>query len=676
MDLLSLREIGEGHGRGLSLSPNGEFLAFELHQSDVETNAYRVAWFVAPTASGAPPINVGDAGDAELFRLGEPDGTINGAWYTTTPKWSQDSKWIIYRRKVDGEIQLWRSSRDGLHQEQLTTNSGDVEDFTLTADGTAILFATDASRKHLQDAVRKESRTGYLFDYERRWATQSGKPYREQYAITGGQPLIWSYDLDSGTERPATKKESEAYALLLEPPDSDEPLLGARSIRRTADGDRVAWLQPTDPREQGIDPPLTVYAVRDGLDNEPVQCTAGECTGLMETRHFLGGLWWNDAGDEIYFVRKEGSAYSERALYSWRIGEDSVQRLLTTDEWISGCTRSGARALCFRQPPDHPRTIVSIELSNGLMTTLVDPNPEFRNLRLGEVERMVWSTATGESTFGFLIKPLDYEPNRRYPLVIVGYLARYALRGGVGSEFPVHQLAANGFAVLVYERPVDRRMRALEADLTALAIHDWGPAMYDYRTPLALFEAAIDKLDEQGIIDATRVGIAGLSNGSIHAGYSIVHSTRFAAAVVAASEQSPASYFLSGVNGAFRRDLQNKTGFGRPDRADAWKWRHVSKALNAGLVNTPLLIQSSDFEHLRSLQDVITLVEAGKPVEMFVFPDEHHVKWQPVHRYAAYERSYDWFNFWLREKEDPDPEKADQYARWRSMRNGRAIQSQ
>jgi hypothetical protein len=80
------------------------------------------------------------------------------------------------------------------------------------------------------------------------------------------------------------------------------------------------------------------------------------------------------------------------------------------------------------------------------------------------------------------------------------------------------------------------------------------------------------------------------------------------------------------------------------------------------------LIQTSDFEHIRALQDVITLTEAHKPVEMHVFPNEYHVKWEPVHRLTAYERSLDWFNFWLREVEDPDPKKAAQYQRWRQLK--------
>jgi hypothetical protein len=31
----------------------------------------------------------------------------------------------------------------------------------------------------------------------------------------------------------------------------------------------------------------------------------------------------------------------------------------------------------------------------------------------------------------------------------------------------------------------------------------------------------------------------------------------------------------------------------------------------------------------------------------------------------------DWFNFWLRDNDDPDPAKAEQYKRWRKLRQAK-----
>ncbi len=67
-------------------------------------------------------------------------------------------------------------------------------------------------------------------------------------------------------------------------------------------------------------------------------------------------------------------------------------------------------------------------------------------------------------------------------------------------------------------------------------------------------------------------------------------------------------------------------------------------------------------------QTYAALEQLGKPVELFIYPDELHVKNQPMHRFEIYERNVDWFNFWLRGVEDSDPAKQDQYRRWHSLR--------
>lgn len=44
------------------------------------------------------------------------------------------------------------------------------------------------------------------------------------------------------------------------------------------------------------------------------------------------------------------------------------------------------------------------------------------------------------------------------------------------------------------------------------------------------------------------------------------------------------------------------------------------------------------------------------------------IGWQPQHKLAVAERTIDWFNFWLNDKEDSASEKTDQYQRWRALR--------
>lgn len=176
---------------------------------------------------------------------------------------------------------------------------------------------------------------------------------------------------------------------------------------------------------------------------------------------------------------------------------------------------------------------------------------------------------------------------------------------------------------------------------------------------------ALDQLERRGLVDNARIGITGLSSGASIAEQALVFTNRFVAASTAYSNLSPFSYYT----------MQSKTlretlyaGLHPFSQAGLAMWRERSSGFNPGKVNEPYLLQVADREYLMTLQNYVDLKDAGNPIELLIFPDEYHVKWQPVHRLAIYNRNIDWMNFWLQGREDPAPKKAKQYKRWRLMR--------
>src|SRR3546814_19482969 len=67
-------------------------------------------------------------------------------------------------------------------------------------------------------------------------------------------------------------------------------------------------------------------------------------------------------------------------------------------------------------------------------------------------------------------------------------------------------------------------------------------------------------------------------------------------------------------------------------------WDRMSLVRNAQRVRFPLLFEAADDEFRAAVESVTALREAGKPADLFVFPGEYHIKWQPAHRMDAYER--------------------------------------
>jgi hypothetical protein len=97
-------------------------------------------------------------------------------------------------------------------------------------------------------------------------------------------------------------------------------------------------------------------------------------------------------------------------------------------------------------------------------------------------------------------------------------------------------------------------------------------------------------------------------------------------------------------------------------------WAPMSVRQNARSIDVPILMQMADEEYLGALESFQALRQNHKPAALYVFPDEHHVKWQPAHRLAAYTRSLDWFAYWLDGLKDPDPSKTTQYEAWDALK--------
>ena len=183
----------------------------------------------------------------------------------------------------------------------------------------------------------------------------------------------------------------------------------------------------------------------------------------------------------------------------------------------------------------------------------------------------------------------------------------------------------------------------------------------DWSGPTASIEAAIDELSGRGIIDRERVGIAGFSHGEEIAGYAVLHTNRFRAAIGAAL-YDPCFYFIGG--NAWWSAFESVGLGGWPEGKTKSNWNEIDMPAHADRIHTAILENTSDTEFLIYLPLYRSLVDLGKPVELYIYPQELHVRNQPRHRLEIYERNLDWFGFWLKGEENGDPAKSEQYRRW------------
>jgi len=643
-DLVRLRDIGpvdpnQQYGGLFSVSPDGKHAAFQLRRADPVTNSYCLAMIVVDLRAGGKAVVV-DRGGTFLRLRYDFRGKArfpSGFADPVTPRWSPDGKWLVFRKRDGAAVQLWRVMADGSASAPVTESRDDIDDFRISADGRSIVYASRPGFREASADIEREGLSGFHYD-DRFAPSASTRPFVPAPVAR----LVTVLDIAASTTRPATPAE----ARMLDQPVMQE---GNWTEARSAAGAR-AFLQVPVP---------TLYPSRGRLaatiGGRVLACDASECRDASFP-------WW--VGDTVRFIRREGWAGGATAVYAWRPGAPQVRLLYRTEDLLLSCVPTDGKLTCLREGATQPRRLERLDLKSGRRELVFEPNPEFADLRLGRVERLYLRNRFGIASFADLVLPVGYVPGRRYPLVAVQYTSRGFLRGGTGDDYPIQAFANRGFAVLSFDRPAIIGLKAAP-DLIAIErmnLRDF----VDRRSILDSLEVAVRTVIARGIADPARIGITGLSDGASTAGFALLHSRLFSAYAMSSCcwDTNLAMRFGPAAASEFYAMGYPKA---TDDSAAARAfWQQIALSPNAQNIRAPILAQVADDELLSALQSFTALRELDRPIDLFVFPDEHHVKWQPAHRLAVYTRALDWFDFWLNGIAAPGREV--EVGRWQKMR--------
>jgi len=306
--------------------------------------------------------------------------------------------------------------------------------------------------------------------------------------------------------------------------------------------------------------------------------------------------------------------------------------------------------------------IVANDPHTGQKSLVMDLNPQFQNLALARVEEIAWKDAHGTEVKAGLYWPPDYVAGKKYPLVIQTHgwdPDRFWIDGPWATTFAAQPLAGQGFFVLQVPELADPK--------------DWHLAETPQEAPwaMAAYEGAIDYLDRRELIDRDRVGITGFSRTFWYVTYTLTHSKHhFAAADIADGVDYGYFQYLAFSNADQGSASEYEQVYGGPPVGRGLsQWLKQSPAFLMDKIETPLRIQALYPTSLLSDWHWYTgLLQLGKPVEMIYIPEGTHILEKPWDRMISQQGNVDWFCFWLKGQEDPDPTKAEQYARWRELR--------
>ena len=672
-DLASVVDVG-GYTGVISVSPDGARVALLEQRPNLAEDDFDQTWVVVSVAGDAAPIRAADGGPVILnYRQ---RAKINGAKPDIEAKWSPDGAWFAYPKITDGVVQLWRTSRDGGVTEQLTFGSrsvvssdGNEATFLWSDDGSKLFYRLGRDMTAAAALRAREGRRGYLFDerysagyrevpaFRRCEGNRYGQVSPEREACTID---TWIVDPATGAARAATPAEDDWYRKRREELGVFRiyPSLGAGVRIRLRQNDRLAaWIENEDPERYTGMAPLVRLAARPAGADHAIRCPHEACRGHY--RRSPSDLWVFD--DAVLFLRRQGHNRSVTALYAWAPGANKLRTVLETDDKLYGCALANGELVCLHEGWTSPRKIVAVNVQTGALRTVHDPNPQTRDRVFTNVEKLEFEDRFGNPAHGHLVYPRGYKAGKRYPLVIVQYRSNGFLRGGVGDEYPIHPLAEAGFLVLSFDRPSSLQRLEKTKDILDETSDQF---FYDRDQALSALHNVVDPLVERGLVDADRIGLTGLSDGVSTVAYALVHSAdRFATVIGSAGFVGhPTSYFLSTAWGRrYRRGL-----LGHPSTSID-KWRRLTPADQVGDIDVPVLVHAAYHEFLGGIVTHAVLEDAGKAIEMHVFPDAHHIKWRPAQRLNIYRRNIQWMKFWLNGEAVDDPVDPDQYARWATL---------
>lgn len=641
------------------ISPDGTRVAFRLVRASIDRNTYDSAWFVQDIDGAFPPRRVAAGG--------VPLRNSAGSVLAQTPAWTPDGRWIYFRAFVDDRLAVWRASVDGSKAEAVTRDPADVRDFVLSEDGKTLHYSVGATRDAVALAEQKEYENGVRIDATvpvgqplHRSGTVDGRPatqrlgyWFDRVPLLGHRPERW-IALDIATR--TTADVSSAGRPSAPPNVSDLPPGTLEPSRLAYDrgSGRTALLTPSgtsDGLRRKTQAELAAFP--DGAYRRRVRCSAQPCRDRAIT-----GIQWRPQSDEVLFTVTDPGSGLAQSIFRWNIRSDSVHPVVASHGLLNGgrseasaCGVSDVALVCVAAEADRPPRLERVDLNTGERTVLFEPNA---SLALGiesntSARALEWTDSAGNAFTGQYF-PAHAAGNVPPPLFVNYFRCSGFVRGAYGEEWPMAAMAARGISALCVNA-APNRIDAIER----------------YELGRSAVESAIAMLASRGEIDRTRIGMGGFSFGTEVTMWTVINSDMLTAASVSSPLLSPVYYLLGSLRGdAFLAGLSELWQVGAPEET-VERWKAISPVFNLDAIEAPILMQVPEQEYIKTLDYAIPLVRDHR-AELHVFPDAPHAKFQPRHLLAAQTRNLDWFLFWLQGVEDPDPEKAQQYARWRDMK--------
>ena len=637
-------------------SPDGESIAFVRRQTDMEADRGRTdIWMIDATGDNLRRVTKHEASDS-------------------SPRWSADGRSLYFLSSRSDSSQVWQVRADGADLKQVTDLPLDVSGFVLSPDGASLALALDVfvdcdgldcTRQRLEDREAAKE-TGRIYDQLFVRHLDTWKDGRRShlfiYPIGGGQVV----DLMSGMMADSPSKPFGGTEEIAFTPDGQGLVFTARDV-----GPAEPWSTDFDLYYVPVDassPPRCLTEANEAWDTQPVFSPDGKTLAYLAMRrpgfeadrfrivlmdwktgesrvltedwdYSAGGIVFSEDGDTVYTTASDRGQVS---LFSIDVGSGKPLMLMG-----EGHVRSPAvvdESIVFGLDTlSTPVDLFRMDLGTGDFRQLTHVNADrLAGAALGEAEQFSFPGWNGETVYGYVVKPANFDPSQSYP---VAFLIHGGPQGSFGNDFhyrwnPQTYTGAGYAAVMIDFHGSVGYGQAFTDSISG----DWGgKPLEDLQKGLAA------ALKSNSWMDGDRVCALGASYG----GYMINW---------IAGNWPERFRCLVNHDGTFDQRMMYFS------TEELWfpEWEHGgpywenpeghekhNPALFVDRWQTPMLVihGALDFRipETQGLAAFTALQRRGIPSRLLYFPDENHWVLRPSNSVLWHQTVLDWLDRWLKE---------------------------
>ena len=635
-DLMALRTIND-----VKISPAGDRVAYTVSTPSLERNAHEPALFIINAAGGTPK------------RLAETQRIFTPALPAPRLRWLPDGKGISVLVMGTGGPQVAVVNPDTNSVDVVTSAPTGVTGYEWSPDGKFIAYLSrdaagpppvannvganpPATRLWLQALPQSQAR-----------ALTPANQFVDNLAwAPGSDEIAYSFAPFSGFMAPySTKIFAVPVSGGMPRPIVDRPGMNV-SPQYSPDGKRLSFITTSERR--GLIAPRGLAVADAAAKNSNIRAYPMNGAWIAE-------ILWSPDSQSLFVTMNEGTFATRAQMFEMPIvrvslADGKAERLGSdaTVEYSMSLSRDG-RTLAYREV--QARTmgdVVVMEVASRKTRRLTTVNPELKDLALGELKPVSWTSFDGMEIWGLLLTPPGYTGKTRIPLLVychggpiggvtLGLFPQFMHVPGQIDPYPVEAFASAGYAVLF---PMPRGGSGYGEAGHRMIINEWGGP--DYKDIMA----GVDSLIAQGIADADRLGVMGASYGGYMTNWIVTQTSRFKAAAAGASISDLADlYYLTDAGEVMAEYYQ--LPWENPDG-----YRRSSPLTHAARVTTPILISHGDRDPrvpLASAQKFFRALQAlGKTAEMDIYPGGGHVFYPPQQEKAVMTRNFEWMRRWIK----------------------------